>query len=736
MMVFDQTSVAMSNKTVPTISPAETKLETMGGIAKSTKSSSKQKKTGVTKSVSASLAEQKLRVGETLKKATPKELKSPKSSKSRSRSSSPPARSQSSKVGSTKEKKEKKEKKKKQKKSVSECSLSNTNESVTDGCDANSSTGNSNFPLHTNTPLSRSTSEVAGKKKSKKKISSKRTKSDSSLVAELIESHKSLGTSEHTTDTVSTTGSNDVEDSTSHYKKSSSKKKGKRSSEKKDSKSTADKSSADKSVSEEDDSVPLTTSPQGTTKKPSSKGRRPGLNSFESIHGKSIHKPKLRRGSMTNTTTDITEIRNGNQLVSPGQTLGILSSPPSSGTKKKSVLAAKREKQKLEHSEEENGKEELKAKLARTMVQRKKEDYIHEVLDIVNSDHNPKKKPDVSRDQFLANTPDPDECSSQSSSCSIVSDGSYQNDDLLSNASDHSDERPISVETPDNFGLDETEKSFEEASFAMEIESPIKSSFSDRNASPSEESYAETISVKSELLKSKLIGAMQSSMSALPEVDDEDANSPKPAASAPKSVLRKTALKGSKPPLRMTPKRSQSDVTSLKSISNLTNNVLRIRLPGQRKTVTRQRSLTFNEKVRVKRIPCQAQVADGDVSDLWFQPHEYEAIKRKTMALIRAVQEDQTGGVTYCTRGLERYFAVDNVQEKRNDAWDSVLDEQEAQRANREAFDADRISQFYSKTTRLSLEEAAARGKLDEDAISRYTKKMRQTLRRTISMPV
>merc|ERR1711935_863794 len=178
------------------------------------------------------------------------------------------------------------------------------------------------------------------------------------------------------------------------------------------------------------------------------------------------------------------------------------------------------------------------------------------------------------------------------------------------------------------------------------------------------------------------------------------------------------------------------DVTSLKSLSSLTNNLLRVRLPGQRKPVTRQRSLTFNEKVRVKRVTCQAQVCEGDTSDLWFQPQEYDAIKRKTMALIRAVQDDQTGGVTYCTRGLERYFAVEAVQEKRNDAWDSVLDEQQAQRANREAFDADRISQFYSKTTRLSSQEAVERGKLDEDAIARYTKKMRQTLRRTYSMPV
>ena len=723
MMVFDQTNMSMTNNEVPMISSTETKLDTKLSSTKRSKSLSKrsssfkQKGTSLTKSASSTLTDQRARVSETLKKSVVKELNS-QASKSRSRSTSPPARSASSKIGS----KEKKEKKKKKKKTVSDTSLRvrslDEDESIVDATDADSSTQNSTFPLHSQP--AKSSSEVTGKKKVRRKKSSK---TDSLLVAELIQNHQSLGVSEHTTDTVSTSGSID-DGSSSNYKKASAKKKVKRPDNK------------DKSSSEEDDSVALTTSAQATVKKqPNPKSRRPGLNSFESIHGKSIHKPKIRRGSMTNTTTDISEIRNGNQMIlSPTQTHGTLSSPPSSGTKKKSVLKAKREKQKQEQAEQE--KEELKARLARTMVQKNKEDYIHEVLDIVNSNHNPKSKSAPSRSQFLArnNAVDPDECSSQSSSCSIVSDGSYEKDDLLSHTSDHSDERTMTVETPANFGLvEDTTASGEEASFAMEVDSPKKNSFNSITNSPSEGSFAEEIGNRDDGFKDTLLGAMASSMSALPEVEDENDSSPIPAASHPKPVLKKTALKVGKPPLRMVPKRSQSDVTSLKSMSN---NVVRIRLPGQRKTITRQRSLTFNEKVRVKRIPCQAQVAEGDVSDLWFQPEEYEAIKRKTMALIRAVQDDQTGGVTYCTRGLERYFAVDDVQEKRNDAWDSVLDEQEAQRANREAFNADRMSQLYTKTTLMSRQEAIERGKLDEDAIARYTRKMRQTLRRTYSMPV
>ena len=103
------------------------------------------------------------------------------------------------------------------------------------------------------------------------------------------------------------------------------------------------------------------------------------------------------------------------------------------------------------------------------------------------------------------------------------------------------------------------------------------------------------------------------------------------------------------------------------------------------------------------------------------------------MALIRAVQGNDTGGVTYCTRGLERYFHINEVQDKRNVAWDSVLDEQELQRDS-SVFDDDRLSKAYSKCTKKSSIEAYERGKLDQDAIERYIKKTRK-LCRTYSMP-
>jgi len=103
------------------------------------------------------------------------------------------------------------------------------------------------------------------------------------------------------------------------------------------------------------------------------------------------------------------------------------------------------------------------------------------------------------------------------------------------------------------------------------------------------------------------------------------------------------------------------------------------------------------------------------------------------MALIRAVRDNDTGGVTYCTRGLERYFHVDEVQVKRNEAWDSVLDEQDLQR-DHSVFDSERLSQAYTKVTKKSSYDAIELGKLDEGAIERYIRKTRQICR-TYSMP-
>jgi hypothetical protein len=162
---------------------------------------------------------------------------------------------------------------------------------------------------------------------------------------------------------------------------------------------------------------------------------------------------------------------------------------------------------------------------------------------------------------------------------------------------------------------------------------------------------------------------------------------------------------------------------------------LQIHLPGQKKTIVRTRSITFDESVKVRRIPSAAELNEGNTNDLWFQAEEYDKIKKKTYSLIRAVKEGNTGGSVYCTRGLEKFFNAEVVQVRRTAAWDSVLDEQDFQRRNG-SFDDLRLCKAAENQTRKSMVEAAKRGKLDEDAIERYVKRTRQNLRATKSMPI
>mmetsp|Transcript_2269 Transcript_2269/g.3843 ORF Transcript_2269/g.3843 Transcript_2269/m.3843 type:complete len:336 (+) Transcript_2269:127-1134(+) len=197
------------------------------------------------------------------------------------------------------------------------------------------------------------------------------------------------------------------------------------------------------------------------------------------------------------------------------------------------------------------------------------------------------------------------------------------------------------------------------------------------------------------------------------------------------STLRRSLKTSPRPCLKTGDRRSISPKPPTRTMSACQ---LQVRLPGQKKPVTRVRSITFNESVKVRRIPSKEELlATNKTNELWFQAEEYDQIKRKTFNLIRAIQHGETGGVNYCTRGLEKYFNAHEVQGRRTAAWDSVLDEQEGQR-RLGSFSDLRLSKASLQYSKSAMAEAAERGKLDEDAIERYVKRTRQILR-TQSMP-
>jgi hypothetical protein len=188
----------------------------------------------------------------------------------------------------------------------------------------------------------------------------------------------------------------------------------------------------------------------------------------------------------------------------------------------------------------------------------------------------------------------------------------------------------------------------------------------------------------------------------------------------PSSGLKRRSClkKGGDNPTRRAPRRTASaDQLSFQ-----------VRLPGKPKPIVRTRSITFDESVRVRRVPSITELSDGRTNDLWFHSQEYNAIKRKTFSLIRAVQNGETAGVNYCTRGLEKYFDAERVQQTRAAALESVLNIQEGQRRSG-SYDDLGLSRVYKSISSQSLSEAAKRGQMDHESIERYLQKTKQVVR-------
>lgn len=138
--------------------------------------------------------------------------------------------------------------------------------------------------------------------------------------------------------------------------------------------------------------------------------------------------------------------------------------------------------------------------------------------------------------------------------------------------------------------------------------------------------------------------------------------------------------------------------------------VIEVKLPMRRESVTRRRSITFHEDINVRQIQPTTSVKGADKRELWFQDDEFYTIKKKTRALLNKVDSNGVvNGKKYCTRGLEKYMEdpTKRAQEK-NQAWDSVLTEQKIQRKLK-IFDDESMGRFYKRTSITSAAEANSR---------------------------
>jgi len=93
--------------------------------------------------------------------------------------------------------------------------------------------------------------------------------------------------------------------------------------------------------------------------------------------------------------------------------------------------------------------------------------------------------------------------------------------------------------------------------------------------------------------------------------------------------------------------------------------------------VIRSRCIAFYENVHVIPSSSELELTEDLIQQLWFQDHEYQAIRSHTFALIKDIKDGKIRKSKYCTRGLEQHFQnPEQIMRRRLFALLSVLEEQ------------------------------------------------------------
>mmetsp|Transcript_27104 Transcript_27104/g.30282 ORF Transcript_27104/g.30282 Transcript_27104/m.30282 type:complete len:243 (+) Transcript_27104:1-729(+) len=142
--------------------------------------------------------------------------------------------------------------------------------------------------------------------------------------------------------------------------------------------------------------------------------------------------------------------------------------------------------------------------------------------------------------------------------------------------------------------------------------------------------------------------------------------------------------------------------------------VYEVQLPGRRESITRRRSITFNNDVEIRNIQ-PAKNLTNKPNELWLQDDEYHTIEKETQVLLDAVDKETDDGNKYCVRGLEQYMdsSSDDVCEA---AWNTVLQEQQIQRQDGRFCD-ESIGNLYRAQSARSVVVAQRQGMLDAEEV-------------------
>jgi len=118
---------------------------------------------------------------------------------------------------------------------------------------------------------------------------------------------------------------------------------------------------------------------------------------------------------------------------------------------------------------------------------------------------------------------------------------------------------------------------------------------------------------------------------------------------------------------------------------------------------------------------------DEELSQTWYQPNEYTAIKRSVLKNLTMLKSGLFEDSENTARGLEKYTPTGGIKEsmrrRREDAIWSVLDEQDLQVETAEKqqltyliYDDEAIREVYKKHTRPSTDVARCAARLDAQA--------------------
>ncbi|KAL3930684.1 MAG: hypothetical protein SGBAC_011656 [Bacillariaceae sp.] len=156
-----------------------------------------------------------------------------------------------------------------------------------------------------------------------------------------------------------------------------------------------------------------------------------------------------------------------------------------------------------------------------------------------------------------------------------------------------------------------------------------------------------------------------------------------------------------------------------------------VMLPGQAQPTRRRRSISFDQDDIFEVQPVTE--INPDTKEMWFQDEEYDAMQTKaqmTSEFVRMGGEAMAKKKNIETRGLEKMYDYERVEENQQLAYRSVFMEQGFQREEGE-FNDEVVSCLYRVASVQSQARAIARANADEADIEEYTRETRRRIRRS-----